>query len=145
LFRGPQTLATFFRYTDQRCLALYIQEDLRFRAQILQPPTRPDTTQRITTVFDILPPSRCTKRSTGSEISAAALHQTFPPETTFQRVTRTYRPRFRATNNLTVHSVFFVQPRMLGVPDLPRHSRLLDLVHLSSFAPVQDYTTRTRA
>ena len=30
LFKGPQTLAAFFRYTDQRCLALYIQEALRF-------------------------------------------------------------------------------------------------------------------
>ena len=42
LFRGLQTLAAFFRYTDQRCLALYIQEALRFRAQLFQPP--PDQT-----------------------------------------------------------------------------------------------------
>ena len=62
LFRGPQTLATFFRDTDQRCLTLNVQEVLRFRAQVLQPPTRPDTTQQITTFFSMLPSSRGTKR-----------------------------------------------------------------------------------
>ena len=34
---------------------------------------------------------------------------------------------------------------MLGVPDLPRSFRFLDLVHLSSFAPVQDYMIGTGA
>ena len=44
LFRSPETLASFFRYTDPRCLALYIQETLGLRAHILHPPTRTDTT-----------------------------------------------------------------------------------------------------
>jgi hypothetical protein len=44
LFRGSQTLADFFRYPDQRCLALYMQEALKFRTHILQPPIRPDPT-----------------------------------------------------------------------------------------------------
>ena len=61
LFRGPQTLAAFFRYIDQRCLALYIHEALTFQAQVLQPLARPDTTQRITTFFNVMPPSRGTK------------------------------------------------------------------------------------
>jgi hypothetical protein len=62
LFRGSQTLADFFRYPDQRCLALYMQEALRFRTHILQPPIRPDPTQRITTFFRVLPSDRGTKR-----------------------------------------------------------------------------------
>lgn len=63
LFRGPQSLTNFFKYTDQRCLALYIQETLKHRAQILQPPTRPTTTQKITEFFNVLPSTRGTKRS----------------------------------------------------------------------------------
>jgi hypothetical protein len=35
LFRGIQTLSGFFRYSDQRCLTLYMQEDLSLRAHIL--------------------------------------------------------------------------------------------------------------
>ena len=64
LFKGSQTLADFFRYPDQRCLALYLQEALRFRAHILQLPTRPDTTQKITTFFSVLPLAKGTKRPT---------------------------------------------------------------------------------
>ena len=63
LFRDYRTLAQFFRYPNQRCLALYMQEALRFRAHILQPPIRPDPTQRITTFFKLLPLDRGTKRS----------------------------------------------------------------------------------
>jgi hypothetical protein len=55
LFRGIQTLIGFFRYFDQRCLALYMQEALRLRAHNLQPPTRLDSTQRITSFFTMLP------------------------------------------------------------------------------------------
>ena len=67
LLRGPQTLADFFQYPDQRCLALYIQEALRFRVSILQTTTRPDTTQKITAFFSVLPPNRGTKRPTNMD------------------------------------------------------------------------------
>ena len=105
LFRGPQTLAAFFRYIDQRCLALYIQEALKFRAQVLQPPTRPDTTQRITTFFSVLSPSKGTKRSTDLDTNPVSRSvnicgsrstrsqrqlRTRPP---FEKRTRSSRPR----------------------------------------------------
>ena len=35
LFRGPQSLASFLRYTDQRCLALYLQETFRHHSILL--------------------------------------------------------------------------------------------------------------
>jgi len=44
LFKDSRTLAEFFRYPDQRCLALYMQEALSFQAHILQPPIRPKPT-----------------------------------------------------------------------------------------------------
>ena len=71
LFKGSRTLVEFFRYPDQRCLALYLQEALRFRAHILHPPTRLDTTQQITTFLSRLPSSRGTKRSTDLDIDPA--------------------------------------------------------------------------
>ena len=55
LFRDSQTLASFFKYPDERFLALYMQEALRFHAHILQPPIRPNPTQSITTCFRVLP------------------------------------------------------------------------------------------
>ena len=73
LFRGTQTLAAFFKYIDQRCLALYVQKALKFRAQVLQPPTRPNTTQRIMTFFSVLPPSRGTKRYTNLDIDPVSI------------------------------------------------------------------------
>jgi hypothetical protein len=68
LFRESQILTGFFKYLDQRCLALYIQEALRFRVHTLQPPIRPDSTQRIITFFTVLPLGRGTKRLTDISI-----------------------------------------------------------------------------
>jgi hypothetical protein len=64
LFRESQTLTSFLRYPDHRCLSLYIQEALKFRAHTLQPPIRLDSTQRITSFFTLLPSGMGTKRPT---------------------------------------------------------------------------------
>lgn len=63
LFRSSKTLSSFLRYVDPRCLALYLHEAFRFRARFLQPPTRPDTTHKITDFFRALPSARSTKRN----------------------------------------------------------------------------------
>lgn len=62
LFKDSQTLIDFFKYPDQRCLALYMQEVLRFQAHILLCPIKPDPTHRITTFFKVLPLDKGTKR-----------------------------------------------------------------------------------
>ena len=58
-----QTFKILFYMPNQRCQALYIQETLKHRTQILQPPTKPTTTQKITEFFSVLPSARVTKRS----------------------------------------------------------------------------------
>jgi hypothetical protein len=50
LFKGAQTLTGFFSYPDQRCLALYIQEALRFEPILF-------SLLRDQTLFDGSPPS----------------------------------------------------------------------------------------
>ena len=89
LFRRSRDLTSFFRYPDQRCLALYMQEALRLRAHILQPPTRPDSTRQITSFFTVLPSGRGTKRqpdiSTASDPRSVQARRTIPHTTRFQR------------------------------------------------------------
>jgi hypothetical protein len=96
LFRGTQTLTGFFRYLDQRCLALYIQEALRLRAHTLQPPTRPDPIRRITSFFPVLPSGRGTKRQTDTSAApdsrSVRTRGTFPRPTRFQRHGQTRSP-----------------------------------------------------
>jgi hypothetical protein len=48
LFSWIQTLIDFFKYLNQRCLTLYMQEALRLGVHILQCHTRLDSTQQIT-------------------------------------------------------------------------------------------------
>ena len=88
------------------------------------------------------------------EISTASPYKTFLCEalrtlqtspTSLQRAPYAYELLFETKNSLALPSVFLVQPRMLGVPDLPRSSRLPNLVHLSSFTPVQRYSIGTEA
>ena len=118
----------------------------------------------------MLPPSRGTKRSIDLDIdpsprsikvegsrptrSQQQLHTRPPsrkrsgpsrPTNITLEGTHAYRPWLRTVDTFTVLSVFLVQPRMLGVPDPPRSFRLPDLVHLSSFAPVQGYIVGTGA
>ena len=57
-------LASFLRYTNQRCLALYLQETFRHRLTLLQPPSTSATTKRITDFFRALPASQGIKRTT---------------------------------------------------------------------------------
>jgi hypothetical protein len=88
LFKGTQTLTGFFKYPDQRCLALYRQEAFRLRAHTLQPPTRLDPIQRITS-FTVLPSGRGTKRQTDTNAAldsrSMRIRETFPFPTRFQR------------------------------------------------------------
>jgi hypothetical protein len=118
LFRESQTLTGFFRYLDQRCLALYIQEALRFRAHTLQPPIRPDSTQRITSFFTVLPSGRGTKRptdiSTDPDPRSVRIYEALPHSMRSQhhnhirslpgRRTRPSRPQHRATSAKQQHS-----------------------------------------
>ena len=62
--KGSQTLTDFFRYVDQRCLTLYMQEALKFPTHTLQPHIRLDSTLRITSFFTMIPSERGTKWST---------------------------------------------------------------------------------
>jgi hypothetical protein len=70
LFRELQTLSSFFKYPDQRCLALYMQEALRLHSHTLQPPPRPVSTQEITSFFMVLPSARGTKRQMDSGLGS---------------------------------------------------------------------------
>lgn len=55
LFReSNNSISTFSRYPNQRCLALYLGEAMRLITHILRPPTRLDSTQRITSFFSVL-------------------------------------------------------------------------------------------
>ncbi|KAH9293843.1 hypothetical protein KI387_040957, partial [Taxus chinensis] len=62
LFRELPSFTTFFKYYDQRCLALYLQEALRLRDRLLHPPPRRMNTRLITSFFPVLSPMRGTKR-----------------------------------------------------------------------------------
>ena len=66
LFREPQAISSLFRFPDQRCLALYIQEAFRLRSLSIQSPPRPDSTQRQTVFLTVLPPAQGTNRPTDS-------------------------------------------------------------------------------
>lgn len=85
LFRGPQNLSSFFSYTDQRCVALYIQETLKHREHILQPPVRPNTTRQITSFFSILPSARGVKRSTSPSTDQSGSHRSTDPRSVKRR------------------------------------------------------------
>jgi hypothetical protein len=103
LFRGIQTLSSFFRYSDQRCLSLYMQEALRLRGHILQPPPRPNPTQQITSFFMVLPSARGTKRQTDSNIASDSrsvrTRGTIPPPQRPQRHCQTRSLTSRQTRS----------------------------------------------
>ena len=81
----PFSLSSFFNYTDQRCVALYIQETLKHREHILQPPVRPNTTRQITSFFSILPSARGVKRSTNENTDQASSHISANPRSVKRR------------------------------------------------------------
>lgn len=117
MFRDSQTLTYFFRYPDQRCLALYMQEALRFRAHILQPPIKPDPTQRIMTFFRVLPSDRGTERTLNTvshpDSRPMRIRGTSPHHTRPQQLNH-LRPFIRPTNFMEFFLVLFSQSRMLG-------------------------------
>jgi hypothetical protein len=124
LFKESQTLTGFFRYLDQRCLALYIQEALRFQVHTLQPPIKLDSTQRITSFFTLLPSGRGTKQSTDISTSSdprlVRTCRVLPRSIRSQqqnhirslsgRQTRSFRPQHRATSSRKRHSGQFMLP-----------------------------------
>jgi hypothetical protein len=142
LFRGAQTLTGFFSYPDQRCLALYIQEALRFRAHTLQPPTRPDPIRRITSFFTVLPSGRGTKRQTDTSTTpdsrSVRTRGTFLRPTRFQRHDQTRslprrrmrspRPRRGTTSSSQQRSGRFRHP----TSSPSGHPTILSFLHSAS-------------
>ena len=124
LFRDSRTLAEFFRYPDQRCLALYMQEALRFRVHILQPPIIPDPTQRIMTFFRVIPSDRGTKRS---------IDNSAYPDSRSVRIHGTSSYHTRSQQQFCLKSILGRQTRSSSIQQRvnPLGYDLMDSLHLS--------------
>lgn len=82
LLRELQTLSSFFKYPNQRWLALFIQEALRLCSHTICPPPRLVSTQIFTSSCMVLQSTRSIKKQTNSDTGydprLVQTHETIP-------------------------------------------------------------------